>query len=258
MIFQFAQTNLQLRRQMLDAAYPADAIERLDEAYDCAVPMFSGQYRGNGKPFINHLVGTASILASRRAPPDTLIAALLHAAYMCGDLGVRPGGRRSRRRRERVRELIGSAAEELVATYDSIDWQPEGIARLRRDYATLEDKLREATLMRLANVYEDFMDGGMGGALTGKSGMYLSRALREDIVDLARLADWPQLAQQLALVFDEFADSDMASTCPPRNNGLSRLRLPPSARRKLVPTAQGWCNRRLRRLGARVERQRGV
>ena len=257
-MFQFAQTNLQLRRQMQEESYSDEAIDRFDRAYDIAVPMFSGQFRGNGKPFINHLVGTASILASRRAQPDTLVAALLHAAYMCGDLDVQPGGRRSRRRRQRVRELIGSDAEELVATYDAISWRPEGIARLRRDYLKFDDNLQEATLMRLANVYEDFMDRGMCGLRTGKSGMYLSRAVRDDIVALAGLAGWPQLAQQLSGVFDEFVNNGLQSTPAPDTSGLSRLRLPPSARRKLIPTAQGWCNRRLRRIRTRAGRRHGV
>ena len=74
-----------------------------------ALPWFSAQYRGNGKPFIAHLVGTASLLVSRRAPLSQVLAALLHATYQAGDLGVDAGHRQTPARRAALRNLVGNS-----------------------------------------------------------------------------------------------------------------------------------------------------
>ncbi|HCD56009.1 MAG TPA: hypothetical protein DEQ90_11340, partial [Halieaceae bacterium] len=103
LVFDFAQTNLQLRRQLVALDYSEQDVTRVDTAYQLGVPLFSAQYRASGKPFIAHLVGTASILASHHAAVDTLIAGLLHATFMTGDFGFHPGRRRSRRQRAWLR-----------------------------------------------------------------------------------------------------------------------------------------------------------
>ena len=67
-MFHFAQTNLQLLSQMQDAGYAAAEVDRVRAAYAAVLPLFAAHFRGSGKPFLAHLVGTASILATRSAP----------------------------------------------------------------------------------------------------------------------------------------------------------------------------------------------
>ena len=95
----YAQTNLQLYAQMLRAAYPETDVDRVRAAYEFALPLFAGAYRGSGKPFIAHLVGTASILVSIRARMPVVVAGLLHAVYASGEFGNGWRGDRDSRRR---------------------------------------------------------------------------------------------------------------------------------------------------------------
>ncbi|MBK6740426.1 MAG: hypothetical protein IPG64_22590 [Haliea sp.] len=84
-MFEFAQTNLQLLRQMDEQEYYQQDRERVASAYRQLMPMFSGLYRENEKSFLAHLVGTASILVSGRLQVERVLAGLLHAVYMAGD-----------------------------------------------------------------------------------------------------------------------------------------------------------------------------
>ncbi|MCB1844238.1 MAG: HD domain-containing protein, partial [Halioglobus sp.] len=122
-----AQTNLQLYRQLHAAGYSGDDIGRVQRAHEFALPAFSAQYRASGKPFIAHLVGTASVLANQGERAELLLAGLLHAVYSNGDLGIEPGKRQSARRRRLVRDQAGEGVETLIAAYDDSQWNAEGI-----------------------------------------------------------------------------------------------------------------------------------
>jgi (p)ppGpp synthase/HD superfamily hydrolase len=62
----YAQTNLQLYRQLRDRT-DAD-VALVAAAYELALSLFPRSFRATGKPFLCHLVGTASILDSHGAP----------------------------------------------------------------------------------------------------------------------------------------------------------------------------------------------
>jgi hypothetical protein len=61
--------------------YGADDIQQISKAYWSALLLSNGGYRPCGRPFINHLVGTASILVHYGFARRLILAALLHAAY---------------------------------------------------------------------------------------------------------------------------------------------------------------------------------
>jgi hypothetical protein len=63
-MYPFAQTNLQLFHQLRNAGYDEADLVCIHQAYQLACQVFTGFFRGSGKPFIAHLVGTASILAT--------------------------------------------------------------------------------------------------------------------------------------------------------------------------------------------------
>lgn len=243
----FAQTNLQLYRQLHAGGYDGVCIDRVRTVYELAVPAFAAQYRASGKPFIAHLVGTASVLASRAERTDMIVAGLLHAAYMTGDFGFHPGRRRSPRQRAYLRERVGAATEALIARYDATPWRADVIARWRAEFARLTQQDRDILRLNLANVCDDFLDAGMCQPLSGKSRLYEDETVQRDIAELARLSDWPELADVLERAFDEF-NTARTSLGVSRGSGTSRLRLPPSAARRLLPRIEGWCARRARRL----------
>src|SRR5258706_4092422 len=83
----FPQTNLQLYRHLAEVGYAAADIASAGRAYELALELFPGTYRGSGKPFLAHLVGTAGIVAALRARPALIATGLLHAAYAHGEVG---------------------------------------------------------------------------------------------------------------------------------------------------------------------------
>ena len=72
---------------MRKAGYSTEDQLYIAKAYELSMALFTGQFRGTGKTFTAHLVGTASILVSLQMPLPLIAAALLHAVYLQGDFG---------------------------------------------------------------------------------------------------------------------------------------------------------------------------
>jgi (p)ppGpp synthase/HD superfamily hydrolase len=182
-----AQTNLQLYRQLHDSDYPPSDLLLVRDGYEFAIRLFAGHFRGSGKPFVAHLVGTASILAALDAPCVVIVAGLLHAAYEQGDFGLT----RWRARRARIRAALGDAAEELVWRYNEMPWTPREVERLQADPAVLSETDRWIALMRLANELDDNLDLAMLNSHAAKDAF---RGGRDAVVVLARAIGGPALA----------------------------------------------------------------
>ena len=75
----------QTRSDLLDLAqergYRARDLALLADAYHLAHVLTAGGYRPCGRPFVNHLVGTASVLVRYDFSVETVVAGLMHAAY---------------------------------------------------------------------------------------------------------------------------------------------------------------------------------
>ena len=52
----YAQTHLQLYRQLQDGLYGEEDLVLVDRAYRVAMRLFAGHYRPNNKPFLMHLL----------------------------------------------------------------------------------------------------------------------------------------------------------------------------------------------------------
>jgi (p)ppGpp synthase/HD superfamily hydrolase len=150
--------------------------------------LFAGRYRASEKPFVAHLVGTASVVASLRARPAVILAALLHAAYVQGDFGDGPPGD-SAPHVFCMREAIGDEAESLVAQYTRFPWGPEDLARLSERAVTMTDREKDLVLLRLANEVDDLADLGL---------LYYADAEHRRSEALAAAPMWITLAQRLA------------------------------------------------------------
>lgn len=83
----YAQTNLQLFNQLQTTGYAEADLLCMAKSYELASRLFTGAFRGSGKPFLAHLVGTASIVATLQQPIAVIAAGLLHAAYELGEFG---------------------------------------------------------------------------------------------------------------------------------------------------------------------------
>ncbi|MBN9415211.1 hypothetical protein ABS71_02420 [bacterium SCN 62-11] len=174
-----AQTNLQLYAQLPPSQLPAVAA-----AYELATQLFSGQFRASGKPFLAHLVGTASILAQLGRSLEEITTGLLHAAYDNGDFGANSGSKR-----EEVRGVIGELAESYLETYSSLPWDPD---RYPASDSPLE---RAALVVRVANELEDLLDGSL--AWVGPQRAAKMQARIEPTARLADRLELPELARAL-------------------------------------------------------------
>lgn len=78
---ELAQTRSALLDQALAAGYDTAALRWLDEAWRLAQLLLDGGYRPCGRPFVNHLAGTASVLLRYGFRVELVVAGLLHAVY---------------------------------------------------------------------------------------------------------------------------------------------------------------------------------
>jgi (p)ppGpp synthase/HD superfamily hydrolase len=198
-----AQTNLRLYRQLHEAGYAPTDLLLVRDGYELATALFAGQFRGSGKPFVAHLVGTASILAAVEAPPAVVVAGLLHAVYAQGDFGIA----RWRERRARVRAAVGDAVERLVWRYEEMPWTPAAIERFRADPAVLAGIDRQVALMRLANELDDNLDLAMLHSHAAKDAFH---DCRDAIAALAHALVGPRLADAFLATYAEEGDGAWA------------------------------------------------
>src|SRR5438067_10245267 len=119
--------------------------------------LFAGHFRPNHKPFLAHLVGTASILATHGADSTTVAAGLLHSAYSHGEFGDGSRGMTSAKRRT-VRRAVGDPCESLIARYTSFRWQLSEIAALAAGADQLPALDRTVLFIRLTDVLEDHLE----------------------------------------------------------------------------------------------------
>lgn len=155
-----AQTNIGLYRQMHDLGYSLDALNLARKTYGLACSLFTSRFRATEKPFLCHLVGTASIVAQLVASPDLVALALLHAAYESGNFGFGATGP-TRRNRERVRNVVGDAIEERIFLYWKTPWNRSEIVGWLARAEHLSEEDTELLTVRLANALEDHLDLAM-------------------------------------------------------------------------------------------------
>jgi (p)ppGpp synthase/HD superfamily hydrolase len=200
-----AQANVALYKQLHAAGWEMAQLTELRDCYEFATTLFAGHYRASGKPFLVHLVGTASILAAVGADRTTVTAGLLHAAYEQGDFGLT----RLRKKRMRVRRVIGDAAEALVWRYQELGWKNSTVTRLRDGMTELTTIDRAIVLIRLANELDDNLDLEMRYCHPGRDE---HRQNREIFVALAQELHRPALANALTAAYREADDSNWATS----------------------------------------------
>jgi hypothetical protein len=75
------QTRSDLLDFAIERGYGAKDLSLIASAYHLAHILVGGGYRPCGRPFVNHLVGTASALIRYDFRAETVVAGLLHTAY---------------------------------------------------------------------------------------------------------------------------------------------------------------------------------
>lgn len=232
----YAQTNIQLFNQLHQAGYLSDrnAIEYVFNAYELTMSLFTSRFRGSGKAFIAHLVGTASILCSLRLPLEVVVAGLLHAAYDHGDFGDGKKGI-SEAKRQKVRAAIGSPAEEYIAKYTIQPWNEKTISAICQSHASLNTVERHMLAIRLANELEDHLDCNILYCNNVKQRQQYIDTCGHLLVKIAENLGFPVLATQLAQVLRE----STVATIPEqlRRSSSNSFRLAPHSYQKRFSVA---------------------
>jgi (p)ppGpp synthase/HD superfamily hydrolase len=255
----YAQTNVQLFNQLRSEGYSKEDRGRISEAYEFAMGLFTGLFLPSGKTFIDHLVGTASILASLHVPVNVVAAGLIHAAYLHGDFGVARQGI-SEVKRKQVRDVVGEEVEEYVARYDRLLWNPQKILFLRDTLDELSPMDRNVLLMRLANELEHHLDLGP---------LYYDRAEQEQkwrqryveiygpmMVATAEKLGFPSLSAEMTTLFGNIMSAQVPIESRIRSNQhVAYLVVPKSyfeqfwaASYKKLLHAHSWCSQILNRV----------
>jgi hypothetical protein len=229
----YAQTNLQLYDQLCRDGYSDRDISLVRCAYDLAMRLFTCLMLPSGKLFIDHLVGTASVLAALRAPIEVVAAGLIHAAYFNGDFGTIRTGVTDAKRKE-IRNKLGANLEVYVARYHAMSWDSKTIPAIRDGVGDLDRIGRYVLLIRLANELEhrlDFADVYADNAEWFRA--YKERYLPM-IIDMANGLGFPALAAELAEAFNEAASGEI----PPEARSRS------GEPRSYLVAPESYCKRR--------------
>ncbi|MCH7616130.1 MAG: penicillin acylase family protein [Nitrospinae bacterium] len=118
-IHSYAQTNIQLYKQLKSVGYSFDEINHVRKAYDLAKELFACLYCPSGKTFLAHVVGVGSILGSLRISSNVVAASLLHDVYKSGDFGE---GWNVDQKKSLVRQTIGLETEHYIEKYQDLEW----------------------------------------------------------------------------------------------------------------------------------------
>lgn len=221
-----AQTNLDLYRQLHALGYSEQQLIRIRDCYMLALSLFPNLFRATGKPFVAHLVGTASILAAAGASPETVAAGLLHAVYENGDFTDQIGAA-TEAHRQIVRDRASARVEGLVAAYHGLRWKPATVEKLAQNWDAVSAETRDILLMRIANELEDHVALGMRLCSETRATQIVPR---DTHLELARRLGHIPLARALEEAYREtddahwaasLADSHDASYRVPANAGVT-------------------------------------
>ena len=210
---QIAQTNIQLYNQLRDAHRPLEELVLVHRAYEFSITLYPGYYQADGKPFVAHTVGVASILASLDQPVDLVAAGLLHNIYTNADFG---DGRRDCAtpfRRRLVQEAVGEQVEDLIFRFRDLRIHPDSIADARRALPTRDRTERRLLLIELADYLEKHVD--LGPLYYGDSDWIdgARNRIGDDLIDLADELGEPRLGEMLSTAFAK-ADAEARSAPP--------------------------------------------
>ncbi|MGH7798549.1 MAG: glycosyltransferase [Candidatus Binatia bacterium] len=156
-----AQTHLQLYKQLRCQRKSEKDFARVHRAYELATTLYSGYYQADGKPFITHSVGVASILAHLGLDAKFVAAGLLHNIYDNGDFG---DGRRkviTKARRGLVRNAVGDDIEALIDRFRVFRILPATIDEIWSRLDQFNQTERNLIMMDLADHLEKYQDGGV-------------------------------------------------------------------------------------------------
>lgn len=233
-----AQTNIQLYNQLRGHGRPLDDMVLVHRSYELLTTLYSGHYQADGKPFVAHGVGVASILAELDQPAELVAVGLLHNVYGNADFGDGCGPGATRFRRRIVRKAVGARVEALLVRFAELRIRPDTVQALRRALQDLDEAERRLILVDLADHLEKYVD--LGILYFGENDWVLAGTERiaGELIEIANELGEPLLAEMISAAIAEATAA--AKNIPPElrsSDGRPFLKLivPRSCRRRRSP-----------------------
>jgi hypothetical protein len=202
---QIAQTNLQLYNQLRRSGMPPREMQVVHRAYELLASLYPGYYQADGKPFVAHGVGVASVLAGLDQPAEIVAVGLLHNVYGNADFGDGREYGVTPARRRLVSDAVGARVEELLIRFRDLRIDPRTLNEVRRALPERDATERALILVDLADYLEKYVDLGV---LYFGDGDWITDAIDSigrDLVEIAEELGQPRLAKLLADAFDDAA-----------------------------------------------------
>ena len=259
-----AQTNLQLYNQLRRQGRSDEELRLVRAAYELACILYTGYFSADRRPFVAHVVGVASTLASVAQSAQLVAAGALHNVYGNGDFGDGLHNAAPESRRRQVREAVGHDVEDIVYRFHLRRVRPMLDDGYRQSLERLAQTDMAVLLLDLADVLEKHIDGSV---LYHGDGSWIAGPVDrhgEFLVELARRIGQPKLATMLEQRFAEVAADPglpVVLRGPPGRKHRA-LVVPRSCRRRVYPVMvkcmrwlarpSGW-GRTLRRFTQRLK-----
>ena len=206
--------------------------------------MFSARYQPSLMPFVNHGIGTASILSSLGVPGPLMAAGVLHNVYWNGEFGDGTKGITEAKRRI-VKDAVGEEMERYLAGFAALRWYKNTIWDIRDGIPDLGPFDRDVIVLKLADLLEKFDDLGALYQVNANDSRELAREYGPTIAEMAAALGYPALALELGRVFAETVLGEIPEELRNRtDSNVSVVILPRSHRKRLLPAIREWCFRR--------------
>lgn len=221
-----AQTNIQLYNQLREQGLDRRELVLVHDAYELLTTLYPGYYQGDGKPFVAHGVGVASILAELGQPADIVAMGLLHGVYGNGDFGDGADGRPTPSRRAIVREAVGPEVEQLVFRFTQLRLHPDTIDDDRRTLAELDETGRRLQLVAIVDHLEKYVDLGVLYFGDNAEIVEWTERIGPDLIELADELGEPRLAALVSTAFAQAAaEADSVPAALRASDGRRHLKL---------------------------------
>lgn len=200
-----AQTNLQLYNQLRLEGRSPDDLALIRRCYELGVTLYSGRFQGDGKPFVAHTIGVASIMGQLGVSSVVVGAACIHNVYGNGDFGDGLSEIASPERRRIVRNAVGDEVEACIYRFRSLRLNSTSIGEIASRLDQLDGRDRDLVTMDLADHLEKYVDYGV---LYFGDSAWVTDFIDDHgkaLIEIANRLGHPQLAVALADAFDETA-----------------------------------------------------
>jgi uncharacterized protein DUF6817 len=158
---QIAQTNLQLYNQLRADGRSDDELALVRRCYELSVILYANAFQADGKPFVAHTIGVASIVAHAGLPAAIIGAGCVHNVYGNADFGDGLDETATPRRRSFVRDAVGEEVEECIYRFRSLRLTHESIAGIEANLDNLDARDRDLITMDIADHLEKYADFGL-------------------------------------------------------------------------------------------------